>query len=94
MRYVVSRVDDRKCRLQVSGQVNFSKSTMMKGMIEGGAQKGMKQAMTDLHETIMPHIVRRRTGGACLRRYFVVVSQCLLLAEFLRLAPCSIGYPC
>jgi hypothetical protein len=56
-------VDERKCRLQISAQVNFSKSTMMKGVIENGAQKGIKQAVQDFQGVLMPFIVRRKLSG-------------------------------
>jgi hypothetical protein len=56
-------VDERKCRLQISAQVNFSKSTMMKGVIENGAQKGIRQAVQDFQGALMPFIVRRKLSG-------------------------------
>lgn len=33
---------------------------MMKGVIENGAQKGIKQAIQDFQDTLMPFIVRRK----------------------------------
>eukprot|EP00123_Amoebidium_parasiticum_P017065 comp23695_c0_seq2/m.40698 comp23695_c0_seq2/g.40698 ORF comp23695_c0_seq2/g.40698 comp23695_c0_seq2/m.40698 type:complete len:531 (-) comp23695_c0_seq2:35-1627(-) len=59
VRHVLTRIEAKKCRLQVSAQVVFSKSTMMRGMIESGTQKGVSQTYSDYVEVLRSCIVRQ-----------------------------------
>ncbi|KAL3643312.1 hypothetical protein CASFOL_014127 [Castilleja foliolosa] len=45
------------CRLEVSWRINFLQSTMMRGMIEGGARQGIKESF-DQFEKLLSQIVK------------------------------------
>ncbi|KAL3627235.1 hypothetical protein CASFOL_028598 [Castilleja foliolosa] len=45
------------CRVEVSWRINFLQSTMMRGMIEGGARQGIKESF-DQYEKLLSQIVK------------------------------------
>ncbi|KAI3456601.1 hypothetical protein Pfo_013264 [Paulownia fortunei] len=48
---------EQSSRLEVSWRINFLQSTMMKGMIEGGARQGIKESF-DQYEKLLSQIVK------------------------------------
>ncbi|XP_051128649.1 C2 and GRAM domain-containing protein At1g03370-like [Andrographis paniculata] len=48
---------EQSSRLEVSWRVNFSQSTMMKGMIEGGTRQGIKESF-DQYQKLLAEIVK------------------------------------